>query len=50
MNKQVMDTAVAMPQAKGIVEEDVDERAADASVRHDSKQDVDRFWQDKVAN
>ncbi|MCI6870774.1 MAG: DUF1912 family protein [Streptococcus hyointestinalis] len=50
LNTQVMVNEVAMAEAKKIVEEDKDERAADAYIRYESKLDAYRFLQGKFAN
>lgn len=50
LNTQVMVNEVAMAEAKKIVEEDKDERAADAYICYESKLDAYRFLQGKFAN
>ena len=50
VNTQIMVNNVAMEQAQKIVEEDKDERAADAYIRYESKLDAYRFLQGKFAN
>lgn len=50
VNTQIMINNVAMEQAQKIVEEDKDERAADAYIRYESKLDAYRFLQGKFAN
>lgn len=47
---QVMVNEVAMKEAQKIVEEDRDERAADAYIRYESKLDAYRFIQGKFEN
>ncbi|HFI0151245.1 TPA: DUF1912 family protein [Streptococcus suis] len=47
---QIMINEMAMEQSRKVVEEDKDERAADAYIRYESKLDAYRFIQGKFAN
>lgn len=47
---QVMINEMAMAESRRVVEEDRDERAADAYIRYESKLDAYRFIQEKFSN
>lgn len=47
---QIMVNSMAMEESRRVVEEDKDERAADAYIRYESKLDAYRFIQGKFAN
>lgn len=50
VNTQVMINEMAMEESRRVLEEDKDERAADAYIRYESKVDAYRFIQGKFAN
>lgn len=50
INSQVMVNEMAMAESRRVLEEDKDERAADAYIRYESKLDAYRFIQGKFAN
>lgn len=50
VNTQVMINDMAMAESRRVLEEDGDERAADAYIRYESKLDAYRFIQGKFEN
>ncbi|BBA92054.1 DUF1912 domain-containing protein [Streptococcus ruminantium] len=50
VNTQVMVNEMAVEESRRVLEEDGDERAADAYIRYESKLDAYRFIQGKFAN
>lgn len=50
INTQIMINDMAMTESRRVLEEDEDERAADAYIRYESKLDAYRFIQGKFAN
>ncbi|KXT79350.1 DUF1912 family protein [Streptococcus sp. DD13] len=50
VESQITLNEMAMSQARKIIEEDKDERAADAYIRYESKLDAYKFIQGKFAN
>lgn len=50
INSQVVINEMAMNESRRVLEEDKDERAADAYIRYESKLDAYRFIQGKFAN
>ncbi|HGA1494487.1 TPA: DUF1912 family protein [Streptococcus suis] len=50
VNTQVMVNEMAVEESRRVLEEDKDERAADAYIRYESKLDTYRFIQGKFAN
>lgn len=50
VNTQIMINEMAMTESRRVLEEDKDERAADAYIRYESKLDTYRFIQGKFAN
>ncbi|MEY8462385.1 DUF1912 family protein [Streptococcus merionis] len=50
VNSQVMINEMAMEESRRVLEEDQDERAADAYIRYESKLDAYRFIQAKFDN
>lgn len=50
VNTQVMMNQMAMEESRRVLEEDKDERAADAYIRYESKLDAYQFIQGKFAN
>jgi len=49
-NTQIMVNEMAVEESRRVLEEDKDERAADAYIRYESKLDAYRFIQGKFAN
>ena len=50
VNTQIMVNEMAVEESRRVLEEDKDERAADAYIRYESKLDAYRFIQGKFAN
>ncbi len=50
VNTQVMVNEMAVEESRRVLEEDKDERVADAYIRYESKLDAYRFIQGKFAN
>ncbi|SDB33212.1 protein of unknown function [Streptococcus henryi] len=50
VNNQIAINEMAMDVSRKVIEEDKDERAADAFIRYESKLDAYRYLQEKFAN